>query len=280
MSLITGIFPFSSYGSFRDWSIPHLSQMSWSPQMVNPMRESPWSKPRGEHHVSLTDASWSYESCHVWLCPPVFNAFSFLFSIFYIVVFISSHSTNLDSIYTKNMFSSLDVSCLSVQLTGRCGCMQTASLMFSTRVTPEHSCRQNAFSQIRTSLLEVSVSLSGFHSSLISCFCRECETQKKSGISWDSSSMSLMTSDIWEKLDNWYCIKMEKAHWGILWVIARYYQVCFVLWKEKWCRFFHCSAEKISQSHINVDHSVFCFPFCLQFITFQSSNLPFIFEFC
>ena len=82
----------------RDWSIPHLSQMSWSLQMVNPMRESPWSKPRGEHHVSLTDASWSYEFFNVWLSPPVCNTFSLLLSIFYIVVLISSHSTNLDYI--------------------------------------------------------------------------------------------------------------------------------------------------------------------------------------
>ena len=66
----------------RDWSIPHLSQMSWSLQMVNPMRESPWSKPRGEHHVSLTDASWSYEFFNVWLSPPVCNTFSFFYQYF------------------------------------------------------------------------------------------------------------------------------------------------------------------------------------------------------
>lgn len=49
------------------------------------------------------------------------------------------------------------------QLTDPCECMQMASLTFSTRVTPEHWCKRNVFSQTHTSLSEVRapISISG-----------------------------------------------------------------------------------------------------------------------
>lgn len=48
---------------------------------------------------------------------------------------------------------------LFVQLKDLWGSMQMASLIFSTQVTPEPSCRLNASSQIHISLLEVSLSV-------------------------------------------------------------------------------------------------------------------------
>lgn len=64
-------------------------------------------------------------------------------------------SNNTDHFRRKVSYWFYTWMCVCVQLTDQCGCMQMASLTSSTRVTPEHWCKRNAFSPTHTLLLEV-----------------------------------------------------------------------------------------------------------------------------
>ena len=138
--------------------------MSWS-QLINPIRESTWRRPRGEHHVSriLSLSSWLSTSLHFSysrFSSCFLYTFSFCFSTNIRIFPLSlQYSHTLTILASLLIFGLSFVLSLSVQLTDQCGCMQMASSTFSTRVTPELSCRLNAFSQIHTSSLEVTMTL-------------------------------------------------------------------------------------------------------------------------
>lgn len=85
---------FFVFGSYRDWSTLHLLQMSWSQLMVNPMRESTWSRPRGGHRVSPIPSILLWQilslSPALWLSDVSCLSYTVFFS-FNISVFAVTH---------------------------------------------------------------------------------------------------------------------------------------------------------------------------------------------